>query len=438
MSHEATMWAVKVRGISCTEARVLWHLADCHNPVYGCYPKQDYLAEACEIDERSIRRALAALKGKGLVNWIEQREGKNRKPNRYSLAFEAGFRRAEEVSEGENEPDKLSGSNEASTGQESTLQPDSDGRLNRTQESSIEPVREPVIEPVMREGAREGGEEAFHADDPAKFGKRVKAMEIGTAGNAWPGAVGSSTSWAAAQFEKLTSEERRLAEERRDTYLAECKAQKVKPVALGVYFRDRKFLDVAMSSAARPSVVARIPVAPFGPVWAGMRALALARGPEELDMPLDLQARIRQVFDALAKTSESRAMAYLAGRGIGRGDDGALIFPADFHEAEWRRRVRDSGFPEVNRLHNLASQRERDSAEARFEALAALCEPVPVGSDLFEEWRSHHEAAGWPFVPDPGSMKVVYFPKGGPDGLAAFEMAARAVVAKERGDEHAA
>ncbi|UIK04892.1 helix-turn-helix domain-containing protein [Neorhizobium galegae] len=87
MSHKATMWAVTVRGITCAEARVLWHLADCHNPVEGCFPSQDYLAEACEIDERTVRRLLANLRGKSLINWTEQRDGKYRKNNRYALAF---------------------------------------------------------------------------------------------------------------------------------------------------------------------------------------------------------------------------------------------------------------------------------------------------------------------------------------------------------------
>lgn len=154
MSHEATIWAVKVRGISCTEARVLWHLADCHNPIFGCYPKQDYLADACEIDVRSIRRALDSLRAKGFINWVEQREGKNRKANRYSLGFEDGFRAFAEDAQGENEADNLSASSQASTGQDCTFEPDKIDTLNRTPESSIEPVREPVRETSNeREGA---------------------------------------------------------------------------------------------------------------------------------------------------------------------------------------------------------------------------------------------------------------------------------------------
>ncbi|MBP1841998.1 hypothetical protein J2046_000242 [Rhizobium petrolearium] len=237
MSHEATMWAVKIRGISCTEARVLWHLADCHNPIYGCYPKQDYLADACEIDERSVRRSLASLRDKGLINWTEAREGKNRKANRYSLAFEPGFRRAEPEGIPENQPDNLSGSTDASTGQDCTLEPDSGGALNRTPESSIEPVREPVIEPVnSREGAREPDGEDRKAIERA-FWRTIKD---------WPGFAGMPKEQAKREWFNLTADERERAERRRDAWFAMLKAQRKSHVpAPSTYFREKLFDDVA-------------------------------------------------------------------------------------------------------------------------------------------------------------------------------------------------
>ncbi|ASY57941.1 hypothetical protein SS05631_c30180 [Sinorhizobium sp. CCBAU 05631] len=82
----------------------------------------------------------------------------------------------------------------------------------------------------------------------------------------------------------MTPEERLLAEEWRDAYLAACKAQKVKPVPLGVYLRDRKFLD-AQARAGEESTVETIKVSPFGPVWAAQRMLALLAGPEAIDSP---------------------------------------------------------------------------------------------------------------------------------------------------------
>ncbi|KPH07822.1 hypothetical protein CO657_11550 [Rhizobium acidisoli] len=86
MSHDATNWASKQRGINCAEATVLWHLSDCHNLAFGCYPKQE-LADASEIDERSVRRCLASSREKGFVNWVEHRP--DRKDNAATAVDEA-------------------------------------------------------------------------------------------------------------------------------------------------------------------------------------------------------------------------------------------------------------------------------------------------------------------------------------------------------------
>lgn len=440
------MWAVKVRGISCTEARVLWHLADCHNPIFGCYPKQDYLADACEIDERSVRRSLSSLRDKGLVNWSEQREGKNRKANRYSLGFEAGFRRFEAGESVENEPDNLSASSEASNGQEGTIQPDSDGAFNRTPESSIEPVREPVIEPVTERGsAREVSE-----DDPKALRKRFQALIVGRHDNPWPDVLSSAPEWAFQQFVKLSPEERLRAEERRDAYLAACpKLQsgehkgKPRSAALGVYLRDRMFdlVDAIAPQAVRGQAEKRrqeetIPVAPFGPIWAGKRALALLDGPIDIQLPSNLLELAVETYNRLCR-SNVPTKSWLETRGI-VVDGNELVFPPDYREQERRRRECDGGYPEAHALDKLAKERGRGSAAARFSILADLCEAVPVGSETYERWRAYHQQMNRPFVPDPGGMRVVYFPKGGPEGLREFEIAARSALGMERGDDDAA
>jgi hypothetical protein len=56
---------------------------------------------------------------------------------------------------------------------------------------------------------------------------------------------------------------------------------------------------------------------------------------------------------------------------------------------------------------------------------------VPVDSELFTVWRAEHARRGWPWIPDPGGMRVVYFPRGGPEGLEAFEAAMQAGQARE-------
>lgn len=93
MSHEATKWAFEVRGVKPIAWRVLAHLANCHNPVAGCFPSQAYLADVCEVSRASINRHLDELELMGLIR-REQRSDKatNRQQStRYYLAFEKDF-----------------------------------------------------------------------------------------------------------------------------------------------------------------------------------------------------------------------------------------------------------------------------------------------------------------------------------------------------------
>lgn len=93
MSHEATNWAVKARGLKPITKIVLWHLADCHNPAAGCFPTQDYLASNAEISRASVNRQLDELENLGLIRRHPRidPETKRQLPTLYRLAFEEGF-----------------------------------------------------------------------------------------------------------------------------------------------------------------------------------------------------------------------------------------------------------------------------------------------------------------------------------------------------------
>ncbi len=92
MSHEATKWAFEQRGVKPIAWRVLAHLANCHNPVAGCFPSQSYLADVCEVSRASINRHLDELEAMGLLR-RERRHGKSREreSTRYYLGFEKDF-----------------------------------------------------------------------------------------------------------------------------------------------------------------------------------------------------------------------------------------------------------------------------------------------------------------------------------------------------------
>jgi hypothetical protein len=99
----------------------------------------------------------------------------------------------------------------------------------------------------------------------------------------------------------------------------------------------------------------------------------------------------------------------------GKADEGDLL----------RQKLAKSGYPIVNHIHDKAANRQGISVAVTLEPYAALMVPLPVGCDAYESWRALHEARGWPWLPDPGDQRVVYFPAGGPEALDAFEAAIR-------------
>ena len=93
MSHDATNWAIKQRGLKPTTKIVLWHLCDRFNPDYGCFPSQARLAHDCEISRSTLNRHLDHLESAGLIRripMIDAQSGQQR-PTRYVLGFEEGF-----------------------------------------------------------------------------------------------------------------------------------------------------------------------------------------------------------------------------------------------------------------------------------------------------------------------------------------------------------
>ena len=93
MSHEATNWAIKQRGLKPTTKIVLWHLCDRFNPDYGCFPSQERLAQDCEISRSTLNEHLGQLETAGLLRRVPRIHPvtKRQMPTRYILGFEPGF-----------------------------------------------------------------------------------------------------------------------------------------------------------------------------------------------------------------------------------------------------------------------------------------------------------------------------------------------------------
>jgi DNA-binding transcriptional MocR family regulator len=99
MSHEATNWAIKQRGLKPTTKIVLWHLCDRFNPDYGCFPSQARLAHDCEVSRSTLNDHIGRLETAGLLRRAPRVDPvtKRQLPTRYILGFEPGFTPADAV-----------------------------------------------------------------------------------------------------------------------------------------------------------------------------------------------------------------------------------------------------------------------------------------------------------------------------------------------------
>jgi hypothetical protein len=394
VSHAATKWAFdqpeQHRDMKPSEWAVLMVLADCHNPVNGCFPSQDYICSKTNLGERAVRDQLARLRERGLINWDAAREGGRRGSNRYRLGFEPDF-----------QPAKSAGSSdEAPTGENAPDQPADSDSSNR-QNLPPNPVREPVKEPE-REGAGARAEESqpeaqAPEDTPgrADFERRVLRFCNGRGyiAGPWPDwDTGAAPGWIAAQFARLTPEERGEAERWRDAYLLDVADRKKTPVAPGNFLKSR------MWTALEPVLLERLEKA---------RQAKLA--PEERAKPDGWAAMLGPVGMA-------RLFAYLL-----EGQPGGHPTPgAHWFEAELRR-----DWPAVHQWKEVLLRKGGIIFAERWHALKDRLEPVPQGTDILAAWKAEFSARGWPWLSAFDGAQVVYCPKGGPAGLTEFEAALR-------------
>lgn len=146
MSHDATNWAIRQKGLKPATKIVLWHLCDRHNPDGGCFPKQETLAADCEMSRSTLNLHLDKLEELGLIRRDAGREQGSMKhrPTRYWLAFEGENSvseiRTKAVSENRTDAPK--------TVSEKPQKPCPKNDDTRVLKPDTNLVREPVKEPV--------------------------------------------------------------------------------------------------------------------------------------------------------------------------------------------------------------------------------------------------------------------------------------------------
>lgn len=396
MSHAATNWAIAQRGLKPATKIVLWHLADCHNPSYGCFPSQDYLSDRCEMSRSSLNEHLATLENAGLIRRESRRCSRTKKQEntRYHLAFEDDFDK-------NPSPETGHGPAKAVSGIQQKPCPENDE--SRVQNLDTNPVREPVREPVTRESASECEEEKNSSDQPEGLTKRAEALFFKSF-KGWDRFDVSPKQPMLTAWKRLSWEQMEAAADAVPRFLAGKKAAGMRHApAISTYLDLNERLWEAFPSVEEPEAQGPIHAPPFGPDWGAKRAALLLAGPTVTSPRL---TRYEQII-------------------VQRGE----VREADLI----REKLVKVGFPAVNDLDDRAADRRGCMVEPEYQALTGLVEAVPVVSPMFEAWRVEHERRGWKWVPDPGRQPVVFFPKGGPDGLDKFEAAIRGEAEKHDG-----
>lgn len=395
MSWKASAWAKEQRLGSPAAKSILLCLADYADPDRAeCWPSQAQLASDAEVSERTAREWLQRLEDWGLLRRSRRTRASGARASdmivlNLGATVHDGAERCREIKAEAAADDADLPANSAGR---SYRQPDAEPTGNEQQPTGNQCrayKEEPSIEPpngtsqTAREGARESG-------------KLEDRKKIETAGWAllkdWPGFAGMPKEPALRMWCALPEKDRADAARMFPHWLALLKAQKKSHVpAPSTYFGQRLWAEVPEPKEVKPTSVE---AKPFGPLWMVARLKHLLAG---ATMRSDL-------------TSFERALV-----AEGRATEAELLLA----------KQSKTGFPAVNFMHEQAANRRGVSVSPALEAFASTMVAVPVGCDVYDQWRSLHERLGWPWLPDPGGQRVVYFPVGGPEGLGKFEAAIR-------------
>lgn len=232
------------------------------------------------------------------------------------------------------------------------------------------------------------------APGTAAFRKRVVwfCSGRGFAAGAWPNwdaERSASIEWVTDRFAELSEQDRQLAEQWRDAYLRDIATRGLNPQKVGIFVRDRMWegLDPELLLKAQRAAVQGAKPAEHakpdgwavarGPVWSAALHQVLLNGPDHPDL----------------------------------APDSGLWLAGDLRRA----------WPRLSGLRQMADMGRGFVAPQQLHRLKGAMEFVPADCEVWQAWEGEYKARGWPMWPRHDGMKGMYFPKGGPDGLAAFE-----------------
>ena len=395
----------------------------------SCFPSVAEIVELSGLDKKTVLKHINIASEEG---WIEISQhgyrGQRWKRNEYvakwperDLAGHAATTCPKDCEGGGAVPPPSQGEKAVETPPEGGGNDDHKVVEQLHQDKNI-PENIPKNIPIERERERADGQET----EPAADAPSRREFKRGHA--SWPTYLDDSDAEAWKAFCACTAEERREGLARQAEYVAG-----VKKVGRSLFRRYSaywagKFWQKLPAEPAPPPVAPKA-AAPFGPVWSQMRFATLLAGPLELGKPETTRAsRLAAYNHSRSILGPERAEASYRRMGHEIGPDGELGFPDDFEQRIWREHVIANGYPKLRRLDQLAGEGRGMLPPEGFAALGnAWFEAVPVGLSTWQAWQRAFERRMWPWLPDTGKQPVVFFPKGGPEGLAAFEAALRAL-----------
>ncbi|WP_292163235.1 helix-turn-helix domain-containing protein [Mesorhizobium sp.] len=382
MSWQATAWVSSIEAGGASGKLLLYALANYADENGRTFAGDERIMRDTELSERAVRDWKRKLVEAGLIS-IERRRRPGGDFDLDVIQLAMG---------GVEPPANSAGS---ATGKscrdhrQMTPPPPANGAVPPAPPYKAEPSVEPPVEPIERE-AREADQEK-----PEGLTKRAEGLFYRSF-TAWDRFAVSPKQPMLEAWGKLTWTEMQAAAEAVPRYLAAKKVAGMKHApAISTYLDLNERLWEGFPAPAEETKPSYAPA--FGPVWAAIRMRDLVTGPKAQPAPL--------------KGWEERAIA-----------DGTFD-----REALLKANQARSCWPMVNALHFSAETRGLGihNFGPDEEELGKLCEFVPIDCDVWKAWKAEHERRGWPWLPDPGSMRGVYFPVGGPGGLEAFEQAVR-------------
>lgn len=371
---------------TCIRKLVLLKLIDaCEDDGSRIFPAIATIARAAQCSSRQAQREIRAMLDAGLLHLVREGGKGPRSTNEYRLDLDMLGRIARDGWEAAcgDKGDTQSPLEEAEKGDTGdaprvTGEPDKGDNGSRT--TPPDPSPDPSIE---RERASAGEEDR----------KKIERL-FDRAWRDWPAVSAGSRPEAFRVWLSLSQEARQTARERILRWLAAWKAAGRDHIpAFSRYLRERRWEALPEDVPAASDVVEG---KPWGPHWSSVcHREMLIVAPASAPPPTSEFMRSR-----LAQEDE-----------VGR--------------AERLRRQAEYGWPKVRQWFDSAMRARSISVSSGDVWMAGLMEFVPREAQVFADWRAEYERRGWMWIHDPGLPRGAFFPRGGPDGLGAFEAAIR-------------